>query len=398
MDSRILTRAAGLVGAALLGGAVALGGAAAVGVGEGTTTVREVVNAPAPISANFRGGALSINEIYRRSAPGVVQVTSTSVVESQPDSFFGNPFVPSRQTQRSLGSGFVMDKAGHIITNYHVVEGAQSVEVSFSNRETMHAKIVGSDPSTDVAVLKVDTRSSALTPLTFGDSDTVKVGDAVVAIGNPFGLERSITSGIVSALQREIQAPNLYAIDHVIQTDAPINHGNSGGPLLNAQGQVIGVNSQIETGSSGEQGNVGIGFAIPINTVKEVAAQLIKDGKVEHAFLGVRVDAINPKIARLFKLPVERGLLVGRVEAGSAAAAAGLKGGTTDVVVAGETWTIGGDVIVRVNGTPVATRAQLRDAISSKRPGDRLELEIYRGDKRMTVKVKLGRQPSSPQS
>jgi S1-C subfamily serine protease len=325
-------------------------------------------------------------------------VTSTAVVETEPDPFFGNPFSPGSQTQRSLGSGFVIDKDGHIITNFHVVEDAQSVEVSFSNRETMRARILGVDPSTDIAVLKVDARSRALTPLKLGDSDAVKVGDAVVAIGNPFGLERSITAGIVSALQREIRAPNLYAIDHVIQTDAPINHGNSGGPLLNAQGQVIGVNAQIETGGTGEQGNVGIGFAIPIDTVKDVVAQLIKNGKVEHAFLGVGVNPINARIARLFRLPVRRGLLVERVESGSGADEAGLRGGTTEVVVAGESWQLGGDVIVRADGVRVDSPDRLRDVISGKRPGDTVELEIYRGEQEMTLKVKLGRQPSSPQS
>jgi len=320
------------------------------------------------------------------------------VVETEPDPFFGNPFSPGSQTQRLLGSGFVIDKDGHIITNFHVVEDAQSIEVSFSNRETMRARVLGVDPSTDIAVLKVDARSRALTPLKLGDSDAVNVGDAVVAIGNPFGLERSITAGIVSALQREIRAPNLYAIDHVIQTDAPINHGNSGGPLLNAQGQVIGVNAQMETGGTGEQGNVGIGFAIPIDTVKDVAAQLIRNGKVEHAFLGVGVNQINARIARLFRLPVRRGLLVERVEAGSAADEAGLRGGTTEVVVAGESWQLGGDVIVRADGVRVETDDRLRDVISAKRPGDTVELEIYRGEQELTLKVKLGRQPSSPQS
>ena len=397
MDSRILMRAAGVGGAALLGAALALGGAAVMDVG-GTTTVREVVSPPSSASPAFKGGALSINEIYQQSAPGVVQVTSTAVVETEPDPFFGNPFSPGSQTQRLLGSGFVIDKDGHIITNFHVVEDAQSIEVSFSNRETMRARVLGVDPSTDIAVLKVDARSRALTPLKLGDSDAVNVGDAVVAIGNPFGLERSITAGIVSALQREIRAPNLYAIDHVIQTDAPINHGNSGGPLLNAQGQVIGVNAQMETGGTGEQGNVGIGFAIPIDTVKDVAAQLIRNGKVEHAFLGVGVNQINARIARLFRLPVRRGLLVERVEAGSAADEAGLRGGTTEVVVAGESWQLGGDVIVRADGVRVETDDRLRDVISAKRPGDTVELEIYRGEQELTLKVKLGRQPSSPQS
>ena len=398
MDSSILKRAAGLVGVAALGGALALGGAAAVGVGEHTTTVREVASPAAGPPEFANDESLSINDIYRRSAPGVVQVTSRSVVETEPDPFFGNPFAPGPQTQELLGSGFVIDKDGHVVTNFHVVENAQTVEVSFSNRETLSARIVGVDPSTDIAVLKVDTRSRALTPLKLGNSDTVQVGDSVVAIGNPFGLERSITAGIVSALQREIQAPNLYAIDHVIQTDAPINHGNSGGPLINAQGEVIGVNSQIETGRTGEQGNVGVGFAIPINTVKDVASQLIRNGKVEHAFLGVRVAAVDPKIARLFKLPAQRGLLVQRVEQGSGAAKAGLRAGSTDVVVAGQSWLIGGDLIVEADGRPVSTLEGLRDVLSTKRPDDTLELDIYRGENRMTLKVKLGRQPSSPQS
>jgi S1-C subfamily serine protease len=396
MDSRILIRAAGLAAAALLGAGLALGGAAVMDVG-GTTTVREVVTAPSSASTAFKGGALSINAIYLQSAPGVVQVTSTAVVETEPNPFFGNPFAPGSQTQRSLGSGFVIDKDGHIITNFHVVEGAQTVDVSFSNQETMRARVLGVDPSTDIAVLKVDARSRALRPLKLGDSGAVKVGDAVVAIGNPFGLERSITAGIVSALQREIRAPNLYAIDHVIQTDAPINHGNSGGPLLNAQGQVIGVNAQIETGGTAE-GNVGIGFAIPIDTVKDVAAQLIENGKVEHAFLGVRVQAINARISRLFRLPARRGLLVEQVEPGSAADEAGVRGGTTPVVVAGESWRLGGDLIVRANGVRVDSRARLSDVVSAQRPGDVVELEIYRGDEKKTLKVKLGRQPSSPQS
>src|ERR671929_1046489 len=174
----------------------------------------------------------------------------------------------------ALGSGFVIDKAGHIITNDHVVEGARSVDVSFSNNESMRARIVGVDPSTDVAVLQVDAHSRALTPLPLGNSDLVRVGDSVVAIGNPFGYDRTVTAGIVSALQRVIQAPNSYSIDHVIQTDAALNKGNSGGPLLNARGDVIGVNSQISTGDSGTTGNVGVGFAVPINTVRTVVAQL----------------------------------------------------------------------------------------------------------------------------
>jgi S1-C subfamily serine protease len=313
------------------------------------------------------------------------------------DPFFGNPFgLPQRQTQQALGSGFVVDKAGHVVTNYHVVQGSRSVEVSFSNNESMKAQIVGVDPSTDIAVLQVNARSRALTPLPLGDSDTVRVGDEVVAIGNPFGLDRTVTAGIVSALQRPIQAPNGYTIDHVIQTDAALNHGNSGGPLLNAEGQVIGVNSQIQSGSS--DGNVGIGFAVPVNTIKTVVAQLIRTGKIEHAFLGIGARAIAPDVARVFRLPVTKGLLVQTVEPGSGAAKAGLKAGTTQVVLAGESYVLGGDVIVAADGVPVGSLARLRDLVAAKKPGNTMKLEIYRGNKKLTLEVKLGRQPSSPSS
>jgi S1-C subfamily serine protease len=256
--------------------------------------------------------------------------------------------------------------------------------------------VIGVDPSTDIAVLQVDARSRALTPLPLGNSDVARVGDSVVAIGNPFGLDRSITAGIVSALQRSITAPNDYPIDHVIQTDAQINKGNSGGPLLNARGQVIGVNAQIETGGTSE-GNVGIGFAIPINTVKTVVAELIKNGKVQHAQIGIQARDITPEIAKLFRLPSSHGLLVAQVEPGSGAAAAGLRAGDQHVVVGGETYTLGGDLIVGADGRSLSTIDDLRDVVTSKKPGDTVSLEIYRGDKKMNIDVKLGRQRSSPQ-
>ena len=286
---------AGLAAAGALGGALALGGAALfAGFSRSTTTVRELqpVEAP-PNPASFQNTkALSINQIYRRAASGVVQVTATQVVNTQSvDPFFGFP-LPQNQREEALGSGFVIDKAGHIVTNYHVIEGARTVRVSFSNNESMKARVVGSDPSTDIAVLQVRAHSRALTPLPLGNSDAVRVGDSVVAIGNPFGLERTVTAGIVSALQRVIEAPDKYSIDHVIQTDAALNKGNSGGPLLDASGLVIGVNSQIQTGTGS---NVGVGFAVPIDTVKTVAAQIIKTGHAEHAFLGIRVQAGEPE-------------------------------------------------------------------------------------------------------
>ena len=382
----------------MVGGAISLAGASALGVGGRTTTVRQVEPAlggssPTSFDTVKPGKALTINEIFRRDAPGVLQVTSTQVVTTNDPFNFG---LPQTQQQKALGSGFVMDKAGHIVTNYHVIAGAESVEVSFSNSDNMKAKVVGSDPSTDLAVLQIDARSRALTPLAFGNSDRVRVGDSVVAIGNPLGYDRSVTAGIVSAVQRAISAPNQFPIDHVIQTDAPINHGNSGGPLIDSRGAVIGVNAQIATGDSGSDGNIGIGFAIPINTVRTVVAQLIKKGKVEHAFIGITAKPVTAEIARLFRLPAKSGLLVATVQPASGAAAAGLRAGTDTKVVSGESWPIGGDLIVSADGAPLSTVDQLRDLIAAKRPGESISLEVYRGTDKLTIPVKLGRQPSSP--
>src|SRR4051812_43537577 len=347
------SRAVGPIAAALLGGCVALGGAAALGkLGDNTTIIREEAAPTSSAPAAFETGKReSINQIYRSSAPGVVHIETTLRVQQTNDPFFGNPFGTTTQTERALGSGFVLDRAGHIVTNYHVVHGASAIQVSFSNNERYRAKLVGSDPSTDIAVLKVNVQSSALKALPLGDSDAVRVGDQVIAIGNPFGLDRSVTAGIVSAVQRRIEAPNNLSIAHVVQTDAALNHGNSGGPLLNAQGQVIGVNAQIQTGGTSD-GNIGIGFAIPIDTVRTVVAQLIAHGKVEHAFIGISAQPIQPDIAHLFHLPVASGLLVQAVTPGSGAAKAGLHAATNRVTVSGETWPLGGDIIVSIDGVP----------------------------------------------
>jgi S1-C subfamily serine protease len=395
-----LIRASGFVAAAAAGGALALGGAALLGGfdGNSTTTIREVQASGAAASevpVSSKASLLSVNDIYRRAAPGVVQITATQVVNGQSTDLFGFPF-PTRQQQESLGSGFVIDKAGHIVTNYHVVENARRVDVSFSNNESMKAKIVGVDPSTDIAVLQVDAHARALTPLTLGNSDAVHVGDSVVAIGNPLGYDRTVTAGIVSALQRVIQSPNSYSIDHVIQTDAALNHGNSGGPLLNARGEVIGVNSQISTGDTGASGNIGIGFAVPIDTVRTVAAQLIKNGRVEHAYLGITAQPVTRTAANLFKLPVDHGLLVASVQPGSAAATAGLRAGSQNATLAGESYPLGGDLLAAIDASPLSSLDQLRDTLAAKKPGDTVKLDVYRGDQRRTVTVKLGRQPISP--
>jgi S1-C subfamily serine protease len=382
-----MLRAAASLGIATVGGGVSLLGAGLTGHLGMRTTVRQVVATPSsPVAQTPRRG-LTIEQIYRRDAPGVVQITATSVQTHQDPFGF---FPPTTQTQQALGSGFVIDKAGHIVTNEHVIAGAQKVQVSFSGADQIGAKVVGKDPSTDVAVLQINMHSRSLSPLPLGDSDKVEVGDSVVAIGNPFSLTRTATAGIVSAVERTIDAPNGFSIGHAIQTDAAINHGNSGGPLIDSHGDVIGVNAQITAGTAG---NVGIGFAIPVNTVKAVAAQLIRGGKVRHAFLGVAAQPVSPSLARLFDLPVSHGLLVQAVTSGSAADRAGLRAGSTPVLMQGESYALGGDIIVAVDGTRVSTRSQLRDLLTVHKPGDRLALSLYRGRSKLHVEVTLGRPP-----
>jgi S1-C subfamily serine protease len=395
---RGLKRAVPLLIAAGLGGGAALAGAEVTGVLDDSPTVINTVeslepSAPVAFAENRR---LSVSDIYERSGPGVVQITTTTVRRIDTDPFFNALGFPQQRRQKALGSGFVIDKAGHIATNFHVVEGAETVEVSFSNRDSVKARVVGTDPSTDIAVLEVNVDAGALTPLDLGDSDRLQVGDSVVAIGNPFGLERSVTAGIVSALHRPLTAPNDFTIDDVIQTDAAINSGNSGGPLIDARGRVVGVNSAIATGNTGAQGNIGIGFAVPINTVRDVASQLIERGKVEHAFLGIGVQPVDREVSRLFDLPVKRGLMVVRVYDSSAADKAGLRAGTDEVVVSGESYLLGGDTLVAIDGRELATGEDLRDAISARKPGDKLTIEAYRGSEKRSFEVTLGRQPARP--
>ena len=365
---------------AAVGGALALGGAALLGKLGSHTTIQQV----SPLGGGGVGAVtlqaptttgLTAEQIYKRDAPGVVQVTASDPT----------------QGSESLGSGFVIDKAGHIVTNFHVVRGAAKIFVSFSGQDQLAGTVVGSDPSTDIAVLKIRTQASALTPLELGNSDALRVGDSVYAIGNPFGYTRTLTSGIVSALQRQIKAPNSLTIDNVIQTDASINHGNSGGPLLDAAGRVIGVTSQIYAENS-QQGNLGIGFAVPVNTVRNIAAQIISTGKVAHAYLGVETATITPELTKLYHLPAS-GLIIQAVVGGGPAKRAGLTGGSTNVVVNGESYRLGGDVIVGVDGAPVSAFEQLRDAIARKQPGDTIKLEVVRNGSKKSVSVKLGQAP-----
>jgi putative serine protease PepD len=353
------TRTLSLTAAVVAGACIGAGGAAAtyaaLSSGGSKTVVRQVTVSGSDTAANTN--ALSVNAVYQRTRRGVVEV---SVAEKSENPFGGS------ESARAQGSGFVYDMDGHIITDQHVVDGATSVTVRFWNGKTYSARVVGTDASTDLAVLKVDAPDSQLYPLVLGDSSKVAVGDNVVAIGSPFGLEETVTAGIVSALHREMTSPNNFAIDDSIQTDAAINHGNSGGPLLNAEGKVIGVTSQIESDSGG---NDGVGFAIPSNTVRSIAAQLIANGKAEHAFLGVLLDDASSK----------QGALIRQVRSGTPAATAGLRAG---------------DVITAVAGKRVHSATELRAAINARQPGDRVSLRYTRDGKTHTVEVRLANRPS----
>jgi S1-C subfamily serine protease len=333
-----------------------------------------------------------VNEIYRRDRQGIAFIEADQPAqEASPLSPFGQPEGGGVAT----GSGFVIDTEGHLLTNNHVVDGAGEISVKLgSSDESYAAKVVGTDPATDVALLKIDVPGDQLHPLALGNSSEVEVGDPVVAIGNPFGLDSTVTSGIVSALQRQIQAPNGFSISHVIQTDAAINPGNSGGPLIDASGRVIGINSQIETGGGGG-GNVGIGFAIPINTAREVAEQIEEDGRVEHAYLGISGGSITPDLARALNLPVDEGVLVAEVAQGGPADKTGIEGGDTEATIEGASVTLGGDIITELDGKPVSGMDDLVNVINGGKPGDEIDLTVLSGGDEKTVSVTLGNRPSS---
>ena len=398
--SRGIATALAVLFAGTAGAGIALGIASALGDLNSTTVVTRGTEVPPSLQqiASTGGEGLTIPEIYERFAPGVVQVTSTQIVKGQQI----NPFFQTKPQQvQALGSGFVIDKQGDIVTNYHVIQGATSIEVLFANNITTKATVVGTDVTTDLAVLRVKVSPGALTPLAFGASAAMEVGDPVVAIGNPFGLDRTVTSGIVSAIynpgEGTLATQANYPVrslsrDEIpaIQTDAAINHGNSGGPLINSLGQVIGVNSQIETGGT-SQGNVGIGFAIQSDTVKHVVAQILKTGKATHAQIGVGVQGITSELASLYRLPVKQGVLIETVKPGTGAAKAGLKAGKHKVIVAGQPYFIGGDIIVKADGVSVGSSVgKLLNVVAAHKPGDKLSLEIYRGNTKMTVTVTLG--------
>jgi S1-C subfamily serine protease len=384
---------------ALLGGGVVVAVLAiTVGLGENKTTVTTVQTpavAPAPSNASQRSAGLTPHEAYVRDAPGVAFVTSTVVAKTESPFLFGQE---SQGQNEDTGSGIVVNSNGTILTNYHVVENAIKVTVSFEKGKSVEAKVVGTDPSNDLAVLRISTDGLTLHPLTLGDSSAVQVGDPVYAIGNPFDLERTLTTGVISALQRQITAPNGFTIDNVLQTDAPINPGNSGGPLLNTAGEVIGINSQIETGGSGD-GSVGIGFSIPINTAKNELSQLEKGGTVRGAYLGLTSLTIDGSLSAL-NLPVKAGALVESVEPGTAAAKAGIRGGTVNTTTENGQVAIGGDIIVKIDGKEVPSSEALAGDIEEKKPGDKISIELWRAKgggkyEQKTVTATLGQRPNS---
>ena len=376
--------------AAVVGGLVVLAvGGTLIGTGlintgnERREIVREV-RTPVATQALGKGSrGLSIHDIYRRDGPGVVFVQARIV---QPSDL---PFGPPSEQGTATGSGFVLDKGGHVLTNAHVVEGASDVGVRFEEGGDLHgAKVVGRDVSTDIAVLKVAASTRDLHPLRLGDSSKVRVGDVAIAIGNPFGFSRTVTTGIVSALQRKIQAPNGFTIEHVIQTDAAVNPGNSGGPLLNSRGEVIGINSQIAT--PGTRGSVGIGFAVPSNTARKVVPQLETKGQVEHAYIGIESAPVTRRIAGDLNLPTNHGALVQRVVPGSPAQKAGLRAGKTQTDAG---LVIGGDLIIKVGGADVSGPDDVAAAIADRKPGEKVEIEYYRGGSRKSATLTLGKRP-----
>jgi S1-C subfamily serine protease len=343
-----------------------------IGTGGGSTTTPSAVvgaNQATPAASVSREESNVINQIYKADGDGVA-------------------FIESRQAEGvASGSGIVLDSEGHVLTNNHVVEGGEQIAVKLeSEGQAYPATVVGTEPNSDLALLRVEAPASKLHPLKLGDSSKMEVGDPVVAIGNPFDLERTVTSGIVSALQREIQAPNGTTIDNVIQTDAAINPGNSGGPLINAQGEVIGINSQIETGGEGSEGNVGIGFAIPIDTAKEEIAQLEAGGSGSGTeggaaevgsggFLGISGASITPELAQQYGLAADGGVLVQAAVEGGPAAEAGISGG---------------DVIVAIDGQQLSGMEALAQQVGADQPGEEVQLTVVRGEQSATVTVTLG--------
>jgi putative serine protease PepD len=319
--------------------------------------------------------------VYEKVADGVVNVTSTAI---QMDFFF-NAF----PTQGS-GSGSMIDIKGHILTNHHVVANAQKLEVTLADGSKWPAKLIGSDPDNDLAVIKIDAPKEKLKVIPMGDSKNLRIGQKVLAIGNPFGLQRTLTTGIISSLGRTIRSEVGTLIEDVIQTDAAINPGNSGGPLLNSDGEIVGINSAIISPSGG---SVGIGFAIPVNAAKRVVPELIAKGYVTYPWIGATIQPLIPEVAKFLKLKIERGAMIAEVAKGGPADEAGMKGGNQRVQVGNMIVIVGGDIVVKADQHDVKTHDELIRYIREKKPGDAILLKVYRKGNFEEVKVTLGERP-----
>jgi S1-C subfamily serine protease len=347
--------------------------------GKPSPTSVNALHLAAPTSDNTLDAFEAENvRIYKQASPAVANVVTRTVEYD----FFFNP-VPVE----GAGSGFVIDTDGHILTNYHVIQGAQTIEVTLGDRSRFKAKLIGVDTRNDLALIKIDPGTRKLTTLPLGDSRNLLVGQRVLAIGNPFGFQSTLTTGVVSSLGRTVQTGENTFIDEAIQTDAAINRGNSGGPLLNSHGEVIGINSAIyaPTGTT-----AGIGFAIPVNTARRVAEDLIKTGRVRRATLGIEGRGLWPGLAEALNLSVQQGILVERVTPGGPAAQAGIHGGTHSMVAGLQELRTGGDVLVAWDDKPLATQMDLNLLLNRAWPGDNVTLSLMRDGKKITVPVKLG--------
>ena len=376
--------------AAIVAASAMLGAGAGVGAyvaidGDPAPAAAAAPAATAPAATPVADEGAGAAAVYERVAASVVEVTTAG---TSADSL--GPFGGARPVE-GVGSGFVYDADGHVVTNQHVVDGADRVTVTYADGTERSAEVVGTDPSTDLAVLKVDDPPASARPLQLADPSSIEVGEPVIAIGSPYGLEGTLTAGVVSALDRDITAPNGRTITGVIQTDAAINHGNSGGPLLDAEGRVIGVNAQIESETGG---SVGIGFAIPSGTVRSVASQLVDGEQVRHPHLGVEIADVSAAGAAALGAPRQGAVaLVGVVE-DSPAGRAGLKAATGSETRNGEEIPSGGDLVTAVGGEPVTSAQDLQAAIAATKPGDKVALTVYRDGQRRTVTVTVGTQPS----
>jgi S1-C subfamily serine protease len=335
------------------------------------------VSFPEPKPGELLGQEAINVKIYSEAAPAVANIVTRTLEYD----VFMEP-VPTE----GAGSGFVIDPRGYILTNFHVVQGAQAISVTLGDRSHFDAKFVGADERNDIALIKIEPKDRKLNALTMGDSDNLQVGQTVLAIGNPFGFQSTLTTGIVSALGRTVQTGQTTVIDGAIQTDAAINQGNSGGPLLNSHGEVIGINSAIYTPTGT---TAGIGFAIPISTAKQIAQDLITEGRVRRASMGVEARVLSPAVAEALHLPVNEGLMLERVNPGGPAANAGLRGGDRQAILGMRRIVLGGDVITAIDGRPITGQMDLNLALNRKRPGDTVKVEYYRGGQKMEAQVTL---------